>query len=293
MSVVPNGHGAVEYFNQVAPPGVRYETGVAQGTLARTMEMDARQRWAPPTVTRDQDARPVGEGPKDYNRYAAPPVKYDTPSHYKEHFQNKQAIREATGARIIDPISDQEVEHLQNMKDQAEVADIDTYVNSKYNLRNWHDKEVIMKFYPEFIERRLKQLRADHDFAIKNQCIDQYGITNRDDFYFKYLVDQGKIDGPRLGKHVKLSDSYAPGLLSPWAFLSGADRRKGGVYMPFASANYGERPRNTADKERNWKITENAPLNEGRDTQTLADSMYKLDLRTNRMNPSYAALPVD
>jgi hypothetical protein len=52
-----------------------------------------------------------------------------------------------------------------------------------------------MEVYPEYVNRRLQQAHADYEYALRNQMIDSWGINTFDDLYFKYMVDQGKLQG--------------------------------------------------------------------------------------------------
>ena len=115
-------------------------------------------------------------------------------------------------------MGEDEVEYLQSMKKQAELADFDRYVHTLIDPRKPGNLKWLMEIYPEYVNRRIQQVHTDYEFALRNQMIDSWGINTFDDLHFKYQVDQGKVDGPRLGRHANISDAYAPGLLSPWTF---------------------------------------------------------------------------
>lgn len=185
--------------------------------------------------------------------------------------QNKEAIRTATGAVRMDPISEREVQMLQQKKEQAEVADFDMYVNSMINPRKPGELQWLMSVYPEFVQRRIEQVHQDYEFAVRNQMIDMWGINTKDDLMFKYLVDQKKVDGPRLGRHTQIDDQYAPGLLSPfnWKFTGDSTGKK--LFAPFSSAKDGARPSTVAG----WTIGgDTRPLGGGRGTSEMAENMY-------------------
>ena len=280
------------------------DTGFANAQHVAAYNMAARQNFAAPTVPPERDlpanyqANGIGHGinqaPEYYNYEGGLPVKYDIPSAAKERMQARSAIRKAAATentsanavQRIDPITEGEVDYLQAMKAQAELADFDRYFEKWADPRKPGGMQFIMEKYPQYVDRRVKQAQTDYEFAMRNQMIDSWGAQSFDDIHFKYLVDNKKIDGPRLAKHVPLSDFYAPGLLSVWAFTDKRD----GLNLPFASAKFGRRPANPDD----WKLDDtNQPLAGGRDTQALADSMYSYpgydgaDVRSRRPFPRY------
>lgn len=260
-------------------PGANPNTGRSFGAQLRNTELNARTQYANPTVPPEKE---TFNGPSadenyvrsHYNDYGGMPVKYDVPSHQKERMQLRSAIRTAAGEEEntnvirVDPITDEEVEYLASMKDQAELADFDRYVNSLIDVRKPGNLKWLMEIYPEFVNRRIQQVHTDYEFALRNQMIDSWGINTLDDLHFKYMVDQGKIDGPRLGRHRSLDDNYAPGLLSPWSFVS---EREDTLKLPYASAQHGPRPQ--AGSGRSWRMVD-GPLNSGRKTGDMAKSMY-------------------
>ena len=276
MSMNPTPAGATNF----SIPDI----GFANAQHVEAYNMAARQNFAAPTVPPQRDMplnTTVGHGlnqaPEYYNYEGGLPVKYAVPTREKERMQARQAIRQAAASeptplggnavQRVDPITEGEVDYLQAMKAQAELADFDRYFEKWADPRKPGGMKFIMEKYPQYVERRVKQAQTDYEFAMRNQMIDSWGAQSFDDIHFKYLVDNGKIDGPRLAKHVSLSDFYAPGLLSPWAFVDKRD----GLHLPFASAKFGRRPQNRDD----WKLSDaGQPLAGGRDTQALADSIY-------------------
>eukprot|EP00965_Chrysotila_dentata_P228451 6196607-Pleurochrysis_carterae.AAC.1 len=106
--------------------------------------------------------------------------------------------------------------------------------------------------------------------------IDQWGIKTFDDLHFKYLVDQGKITGPKLTVPRPLSQSYTPGILSPHYWKS---VRPSGVRLPFASAKYVQRPEQITD----WEMTdEKNPMSKGRTIDELAKGLYETNNLTSQ-----------
>jgi len=101
--------------------------------------------------------------------------------------------------------------------------------------------------------------------------IDMWGINTKDDLMFNYLMDQKKVDGPRLDRHVALTNTYASGALSPFIQLFNGDSKvEGDLYAPFSSAKDGAKP--GAD---GWKFgSATNPYSNGRSTKAMAQSMY-------------------
>ena len=272
------------------------DTGLQQGSQLYNAELAARTHYAAPSVPGPEQLAGSGAGTggvMNPNLAGGLPVKYDVPSAYKERFQNKEAIRqsiEESGTVQVmrtDPIGEDEVQYLQSMKDQAELADFDRYVNSLIDVRKPGNLKWLMEIYPQYVERRIQQVHTDYEFALRNQMIDSWGINTFDDLHFKYLVDQDKIDGPRLARHVEVSDKYAPGLLSPWSFIAGNDiRASGKLRLPYASATYGARP---VGGRSAWELSDdNQPLSLGRSTEQQAKAMYN---RTQGTRPRSSAFP--
>ena len=186
----------------------------------------------------------------------------------------RQAIRDAAQASgnpnvpRPDPITDEEVDYLQTMKDQAELADFDRYVNSLIDPRKPGNLKWLMEIYPDFVNRRIQQVHTDYEYALRGQMIDSWGINTFDDLHFKYLQDQGKISGPYLQTDVTPGAGYSAGILSPYAFQS---IRRQGVRLPFASARFGKSAPNGAG----WVMPDQGqPLAGGRGMADMAASMY-------------------
>lgn len=283
------------------------------GAELSARELAARQHYVTPTPAGVGDnpqktfanATPYDQRdiPYYYNNYNGLPVPYSAPSAQKENFMLRSAIRDAADAEIIerraaghgsgvvrtDPITDGEVAYLKSMKDQAELAKFDDYVESFIDPRMPGNMKWLMEVYPDYVERRLQQAHTDYEFALKNQMIDCWGINTFEDLHFKYLVDQGKISGPRLQNgRPPVDATYTPGWLSPYNFQS---PHKDSSYMnlPFASAQFGKRP--SRDRPRDWTIDRTTrPLGNGNTEQQLARGMYAQDASTT-MPVTYASNP--
>lgn len=259
------------------------DTGRSFGQQLSGAELSQRTRYAPPGNARPEsllDGPPVGDPkyPSHANFDASQPVKYDVPSEYKENFQNKRALRDAiereTGQAVqrVDTVGQDEVEYLAAMKSQGELADFDRYVNSMIDPRQPGNLKWLMEIYPQFVDRRIRQVHTDYEFALRNQLIDSWGVNTFDDLHFKYLVDQGKIEGPSLKREENqfADDRYASGFLSPAQWLGAGDNRQKGLRLPFASAKIGKKPNAPGD----WELNNSGqPLGKGRTTASLANGM--------------------
>ena len=100
------------------------------------------------------------------------------------------------------------------------------------------------------------------------------GINDFEDLRFKYLVDQGVLEGPELQRRVARSSQYHAGYFSPWYFLSRFHKEAPGgkktLKLPFTSAKEGRRP----DPNTEWSI-DNEFLSLGRNTSAIANEMYR------------------
>jgi hypothetical protein len=208
------------------------------------------------------------------------PVSYVGPSAAKDDMARRQAIREGINAADgntqktvvrTDPITDSEVQYLKYMEDMTELAKFDQYVESFIDPRQPGSMKFLMEVYPEYVNRRLQQAHADYEYALRNQMIDSWGINTFDDLYFKYMVDQGKLDGPTLSRgKKKLDDVYAPGILSPFAFATKFEGLET-LGLPFTSAKTGRRPTGTTE----WKVErQGKPFADGGSRAAMAMAMY-------------------
>jgi hypothetical protein len=208
------------------------------------------------------------------------------PSAAKDNLARRQAIRDGIntsirlggatpGVQRTDPITDEEVQYLKYMEDTSELAKFDQYVESFIDPRQPGSMKFLMEVYPEYVNRRLQQAHADYEYALRNQMIDSWGINTFDDLYFKYMVDQGKLDGPTLSRGEKrLDDSYAPGILSPFAFATKFDGMKT-LGLPFTSAKTGRRPTGTSGSTANvWQVKRDGPFHDGGSREAMAAAMY-------------------
>ena len=104
----------------------------------------------------------------------------------------------------------------------------------------------------------------------ENQMIDMWGINTKDNLMFKYLVDQKKVDGPRLGRHTYVDDKYAAGVFSPWSSTFIGDSKGAKLHAPFLCAQDGAKTIGAAG----WTFDKLNPLQQGRATSDMAAGMY-------------------
>ena len=270
------------------------EANFGDGAYLSAMDMAARKHYVQPTDPSQlyaggragQDKwtaaqATTNEIPSHYNPKNHIPVPYSGPSELKEHMAMKAAIREAAGREVeassttvrrTDPIDNAEIAYLKSMKDQAELAKFDEYVETLIDPRKPGNMKWLMEVYPDYVERRLQQAHTDHEFALRNEMLDSWGINTFEDLHFKYLVDQGKIEGPMLRRaRPNLDSSYTPGWLSPYNFTNHGSGSR--LRLPFASAKIGDRPPD--DNPNNWSYDRRGRvLGNGNDLQNLAHGMY-------------------
>ena len=281
------GTGVTQLYRNAGPESLPADMGANFGNRLMNEELTQAMKYAAPSEPKvsvltsgleDQLARTV-------NLDATQPVKYGGPTPYGEKFKDKAEIRAAINSEptpagrapnVIrtDPIGDDEVAYLRQMKAQGELADFDRYVNTMIDPRQPGNLKWLMEIYPQFVQRRLSQVHTDYEFALRNQLIDSWGVNTFDDLHFKYLVDQDKITGPRLKREKYADSDYAAGFLSPWNMEWAAlgDRRPKGLRIPFASAKTGRY--SEIDPSQLELSNENQPLGQDRTTRRLARGMH-------------------
>ena len=265
------GTSAMDLYNSNTSAGM----GGEMAQKLADYEMMQRQKMVPPTGGQDM-SRPAG-APEWYNYSGMAPAKYAVPNEMKDRMVARAAIRNAAaeqGSSAVprpDPITDMEVDYLQAMNKQAELADFDRYINTLVDVRKPGNLKWLMEVYPEFVHRRVAQVHDDYDYAIRKQMIQNWGVNTFDDLHFLYLADQGKIDGPELSKRQAKDASYKTGWLAPFQFHQ---KHKPGVQLPFASATSGQRPANRTD----WTQSDSGqPLGGGRDLNSMARNVMQLN----------------
>lgn len=277
------------------------DLGEELGRSLSRLELNAREHYVTPSNNNDgtvpdatRRTRPENRPadlPYYYNNYDGLPVAYSAPSAQKERMVLKSAIRQAAGTEVagtntfrVDPIGDDEVDYLQSMKDQAELAKFDEYVETFIDPRQPGNMKWLMEIYPSYVGRRLQQAHTDYEYALRNQMIDSWGINTFDDLHFKYLVDQGKIAGPKLTRanQGRVDDKYTPGFLSPFNFQS-PRKTDPKLRLPFASAQYGKKP---TGGPAGWEMDRsNKTMGTGNDEFSLARGMYDQTVGPGTLTP--------
>jgi len=265
------GTSGMSLYNSANSAGM----GESMAQQLHDYELAARQKMAPPTGGADM-SRPAN-APEWYNYSGMASAKYSLPNDAKERMVARAAIRNAAaevGSSAVprpDPIQDSEVDYLQAMQKQAELADFDRYINTLVDVRKPGNLKWLMEVYPEFVHRRVAQVHDDYDFAIRKQMIQQWGVNTFDDLHFLYLCDQGKIDGPELSKRTAKDAQYSTGWLAPYQWHQ---KHQPGVQLPFASATEGQRPSNRTD----WTQSDSGqPLGRDRDLNSMARNVMNLN----------------
>jgi hypothetical protein len=248
---------------------------LAQGSLNLRQQFAEPQGWEPGTDPALGSGRNMVQGgvPSYYNQHAAYPKKFAIPTQQKERLQARQEVRDmvptpTNNAGVIrtDPITDEEVNYQMNMKSMLEYADFDAYCNSLFDPRKPGVLPEMMRLAPQLIDKPMQQVKTDYDFALRNQVIDMFGVQTPEDLEFKFMVDQGKITGPRLVTERSAGDMYQSGPLSVWKFVDRHATRQAGfsgdvINAPFDSAKWGPRPDGTPWTIKRSKI----PLGDGRE----------------------------
>lgn len=266
------------------PPVSHTPDGTAQALSAQTKAMQGR--YAPPTggdtyPNEPNAAKRAALEALGYNAAPAPAVKYTQDSAAKEHFRDKETIiagiNEGAGdnkvQRVVQ-VGEAEVELMREARRTAELANFDRYVYSLVDPRQPGSLKWLNEVYPEFVARRIEQVQTDYEFSLRNQLIDQWGINDFSDLKFKYMVDQGIIEGPSLERQMFAESKYTPGYLAPWKFAHWFDTKteKDGLKLPFNSAKFGKKP----DPSAHWQFDNaGAPLGQGRDSLEYARALFK------------------
>lgn len=293
MAGTNGGPDASKLIAMASAAGNDQGFGEAMGQDLGARRMANQMMYAPPSVpgperAGDGDANnPFGGSgiPQEYNAYGSAPVRYAGPTPQKDRLVARQEIRDAInrkGAQDLregqnptvqrtDPITEAEVDYLQSMQDQIELADFDRWVSLKFNPRQPGQMKMLLDVYPEFVTRRLQQAKTDYDFSLRAQMISQWGINTFDDMHFQYMLDQGMIDGPRLAKRRDIGSQYADGMLSPYKFLHVQGDAK--LNAPFAGAVTGA---NAGDRLSNWALDNGAgtAMSTRRTPTQLANAIY-------------------
>lgn len=290
--------------------GHRMDTGTGTAAELDATRMAYQQAYANPVQFQQELHRAAGADavgtaftaaervPAGYNTSGPYPAKYSMPTPAKERIVARNALRQTAptptsgaggqGTLMVDSVTEDEVDYLQGMNRQAELADYDRYVSTLVDPRQPGQLRWLYEVYPDFVHRRIAQVQQDFDFAIKNKLIDMWGINSKEDLDFKYMVDQGKIDGPILQRPPPPYDNlYKAGMLSPWNYMRG---REEGIAMPFASATMGPKPNRPNDWMMADKVTDRSgaevyqPLSTQRGIEQMATAYWGKDNGSGAMS---------
>ena len=221
------------------------------------MDMELRQNFGPASYTEDgsswarHDDQVIADNPswfpKGMTRF---PVKYAVPTDLKEQLQYRAQLTEAgtkgdksTVTRVLDV--QKELDYMKYMNDMSDLAKFDNYVEALVDPKQPGSADFLFKVYPEYVNRRMAQAQSDYEFALRNQMIDMWGINTFDDLYFKYMVDQGRLKGPKLMREAgaeNADDAYTSFLFSPYFNKRQLDTES--LKLPFSSSMIGSRASN-------------------------------------------------
>ena len=282
-----NANAAGMASSAYGPPVSHTPDGTARALEAQTKAY--RNRYAEPIGGDDYpnaDPSRISQMkanglPIHYNVDPAPPTKYTQDSAAKEHFRDKETIIAGINAddaankvqRVVN-VGEEEVELMREARRTAELENFDRYVYSMVDPRQPGALKWLNEVYPDFVSRRIEQVQTDYEFALRNQLIDQWGVNDFQDLKFKYMVDQGIIDGPTLKPTAKTKVNYTPGYLSPWKFPHwlNTDKENQGLKLPFASAQYGKQPKDPTD----WSFAaDQGPLAGNRSSLEYAQALFR------------------
>ena len=250
---------------------------LAQGSLNLRQQFAEPMGWEP----NKDDALGFGSGrgllsanqPSYYNQHASYPKKFAIPTQQKERLMARQEVRnqanavpKGEGQHVLrtDPITDEEVNYQMNMKSMLEFADFDAYCNTLFDPRKPGVLPEMMRLAPHLIDKPMQQVKTDYDFALRNQVIDMFGMQTPEDLEFKFMVDQGKLKGPKLVTERAAGEMYKSTPLSVWRFIDRMNERGDTegerIKAPFTTANWGPKP----GKDKSWTINRaKVPLGQG------------------------------
>ena len=235
--------GNAESLPQAGPA----ETQAQAGNQA-AQEQALRIHHSRPTVFEGAVLEPGSGNERRYNEDPAMPAKHSTPSEYKDRLAVKNdliaelnrdgAAGGGQGVMRTAPITEDEINFVRQTEAEKRLEEFDAYVQTLIDPRKPGNLQWLMEVYPDFVERRVKQIHDDHQYAMKNALIDGFGVNSFNDLFFKYNVDQGIIGGPMLRREENAAQFYQPGSMS---FIPSAHDRPA---LPYSSAaSYGHAPR--------------------------------------------------
>ena len=271
----------------------------AASTEARRMgEQNLRERVNanPPSYgldTQQQTQITSGSGPSwAPTTIGSMPVSYDGPSKTKALLSRRNELAEQGGV-IRTMEVDKELDYMQYMEDVQELAKFDNYVEALVDPKAPGSADFLFKVYPEYVNRRMSQAQQDYEYALRNQMIDMWGINSFDDLYFKYMVDQGAISGPRLVREEDpktADDMYISFALLPGRFKRRFDPTT--LKLPYTSSKIGSRSTAVIDRKLNEMPYSNyydaGPEHGKMATEPEAMAQYKINNTTKDTTPQYS-----
>jgi hypothetical protein len=225
------------------------------------MDLDMQQQFYTPSYAQESMQRtevPTGITTPSWmpRTLTHMPVKYQVPTEEKELLERRAALAAQPDVQRVMQVGP-ELDYMKYMQDMAELAKFDNYVEALVDPKQPGSADFLFKVYPEYVNRRMSQAHQDYQFAMRNQMIDMWGINTFDDLYFKYMVDQGKLKGPKLSRAATdfLDDKYVSVMSTPSMFGKQMGSDVGNLNLPFSSTTIGSRSgpdainRNVKDKE--------------------------------------------
>lgn len=198
------------------------------------------------------------------NPEAPLPAKYDVHSAGKERLQRKHELMKwwsnAPGYQGLDKnvsvATDAEIDYLEDVEKKKQLAEFDEYVAKLIDPKKPGNMQWLMNVYPEFVQRRIAQIHADHKYALDNTMIEAWGINTFEDLFMKFMIDNRKLDGPMLMRREVGQRTFRPGWMS---IFRDADKRVGAdmTAYPYQQDNY-RRPGVRIDADGQARITTDA-----------------------------------
>lgn len=108
-------------------------------------------------------------------------------------------------------VTEEDVAAARERQKQLEQAALFEWVSSMVDVRDPGMLAWLNQLLPEYAEAQMEQMRVNQDLFATAQKIKHFGIQDRDDLFFQYLLDTGSIRDTRAYEQNK----YIPGWLVP------------------------------------------------------------------------------
>ena len=234
-------------------PEPNFEQALPEAQKMGNQNLRERIKANPPSYGLDRQQQAVIDGTQPgfmpQGTIGSMPVNYDGPSKTKAELSRRNELAEQAGVVRTMEI-DKELDYMQYMEDVQELAKFDNYVEALVDPKAPGSADFLFKVYPEYVNRRMSQAQQDYEYALRNQMIDMWGINSFDDLYFKYMVDQGAITGPRLMREEEpktADDMYISFALLPGRFKRKFDPEE--LKLPYTSSKIGSRNKATIHRK--------------------------------------------